>query len=166
MSEAHHLAEALTRHFVGSTMGAFIPFEAATAGLTPAQAAAVPAPRFNSVWAVVNHVWFWQETLLRLLRDQPAHHEILGASDSSGWPAAGDSNDEAGWQTARQRALEVNLTLAGEVARLSEVEMVEILAAWSSPKYRAIQSIIAHNSYHTCEIISIRHLLGWWVEGD
>jgi hypothetical protein len=24
--------------------------------------------------------------------------------------------------------------------------------------------LIAHNGYHTCEIISIRHMLGLWLE--
>src|SRR5688572_24829617 len=147
MSEAQHLAEALTRHFAGSTLsGAFLPFEAATEGLTAAQAAAVPAPRFNSIWAIVNHVWFWQEVLLRLLHNQSANHELLGAPDGSGWALAGDPTDEAAWQAARKRALEVNASLAAAVARLSEAELVETLEAWRSPKHRGIQGIVAHNS--------------------
>jgi hypothetical protein len=161
MSEAQHLAEALTRHFAGSTPGAFLPFEAATEGLTAAQAAAIPAPRFNSI----NHVWFWQEHLLRLLHNQPANHELLGAPDGSGWPPAGDPADEAAWQATRKRALEGNATLAAAVARLSEAELLEELKAWKSFKHRAIQSIITHNSYHTCEIITVRHLQGLWLEG-
>jgi hypothetical protein len=165
MSEAQHLAEALTRHFAGSTPeGAFLPFEAATEGLTAAQAAAIPAPGFNSIWAIVNHVWFWQEVLLRLLQNQPANHELLGAPDRSGWSMAGDPADEAAWQADRKRALEVNASLAAAVARLSEAELVETLEAWRSPKHRAIQGIAAHNSYHTCEIISVRHMQSLWLE--
>jgi hypothetical protein len=165
MSEAQHLAEALTRHFAGSTpTGAFLPFEAATEGLTAAQAAAVPAPRFNSIWAIVNHVWFWQEVLMRLLQNQPASHELLGTPDGSGWAPAGDPVDEAAWQADRKRALEVNTSLAAVVARLSEAELVETLEAWRSPKHQAIQGIVAHNSYHTCEIISVRHMQGLWLE--
>lgn len=164
MSEAHHLSEALTRHFIGSVMGAFMPFETATDHLTAVQAAAIPAPRFNSVWAIVNHVWFWQEVLLRLLQGQPAHYELLGAPDPSGWPPAGDPVDEAAWQTARKQALAVNTALATEVAHLSEVELVGELEAWATLRHRAIQGIIAHNSYHTCEIISVRHMQGLWLE--
>lgn len=164
MSEAQHLAEFLTRHFAGFTPGAFLPFEAATEGLTAAQAAAIPAPRFNSVWAIVNHIWFWQEDLLRLLHNQPTGHELLGAPDESGWPTADEPDDEAAWQAARKRALESNATLAAAVARLSEAELVETLEPLTSPRYRAIQSIIEHNSYHTCEIISVRHMQGLWLE--
>lgn len=164
MSEAQHLASALTRHFSGPGAGAFMPFEVATEGLTAAQAAAVPMPRFNSVWAIVNHVWYWQEVLLRLLRNQPATHEALGAPDPSGWGLAGDPSDEAAWQADRQRALAGNAALAEAVARLSEADLVETLEAWHSPKYQAIQSIIDHNSYHTCEIISVRHMQGLWLE--
>jgi hypothetical protein len=164
MSEAQHLAEALTRHFSGSVSGAFEPFELVTEGLTAAQAAAVPMPRFNSVWAIVNHVWFWQEVLLRLLRNQPATHEALDAPEPSGWGMAGDPADEAAWQADRRRALAGNAALAAAVARLSEAELVETVEAWGSPKYQAIQSIIGHNSYHTCEIISVRHMQGLWLE--
>lgn len=69
MTEGQHLAEALGKYFSDPNNGVFTPFITATDGLTTAQAAAVPAPRFNSVWGVVNHVWFWQEaTLLGICR--------------------------------------------------------------------------------------------------
>jgi hypothetical protein len=34
-------------------------------------------------------------------------------------------------------------------------------AQWNTRRH-LIQSMIAHNSYHTCETISIRHMHGWW----
>ncbi len=164
MSEAQHLSTSLKRLFFGSTVGVFAPFEVATDGLTAAQAAAVPAPRFNSVWGIVNHVWFWQESLLRLLRDQSADHTLLGAPDGSGWPPAGGPTDETAWQAARQRALEVNTNLAEFVAHLTDEELAQTLTSWNGPKHRAVQSIIAHNSYHTGEIICVRHMQGLWLE--
>jgi hypothetical protein len=60
MSEAQHLADALEGLFANPEHGWFTPCSVAVTGLTAAQAASVPAPRFNSVWAVVNHVRFWQ----------------------------------------------------------------------------------------------------------
>lgn len=164
MSEIQHLASSLTQLFTGKANGLFISFEAATDGLTPAQAAAVPTLRFNSVWGIVNHVWFWQEVGLRLLRGETYTPEELGAPDNSGWPTIKDATDAAAWQAARQRALEVNATLAATAARLSEAEAAEVVAAWRTPKYNVIQSVIAHNSYHTCEIISVRHMQGWWLD--
>jgi len=163
MSEAQHLSTSLIQLFTGSKVTAFASFETATDSLTAAQSAAVPAPRFNSVWGIVNHVWFWQESLLRLLRDQPASHHLLGAPDGSGWPPAGNPTDETAWRAARQRALEVNTDLAEFVAHLTDEELAQTLTDWGGPKHRAVQSIIAHNSYHTCEIISVRHMQGSWL---
>jgi hypothetical protein len=164
MSEAQHLAEALKSLYHGPALGVFTSFETATDGLTARQAATVPADRFNSVWGVVNHVWFWQEALLCLLLGETYDHAALGAPDGSGWPPVIDPDDEAAWQTDRQRALRVNVALASFVEPMSDRELEELLPVWAGPKHRAIQSIIAHNSYHTCEIISVRHMQGFWLE--
>jgi hypothetical protein len=164
MSESQHLAQSLNRLYFGNKVGAFAPFEAATDGLTARQAVAVPMPRFNSVAGIVNHVWFWQEALRLLLLGKTYTHEELGAPDESGWPPAGAPDDEKGWNQSRQRALDVNTALADLVAGLSQAEIESTLEAWGSPKHRAVQSIIAHNSYHTAEIITVRHMQGFWME--
>ena len=66
-TEAEHLSDAVRALFVSNDHGLSTSFATAVAGLTASQAASVPAARLNSVWAVVNHVRFWQEvTLLRL----------------------------------------------------------------------------------------------------
>lgn len=165
MSEAHHLADSLERLFSNPASGVFAPFINVTDGLTAAQAAAVPAPRFNSIWAVVNHVWFWEESLLRLLRGESATPESLGATTEHGWPPAGSATDEAGWQAARTRALATNAELAQHIRSLSDEAIAQPLEAWGTVRARAVLSIIAHDSYHTCEIITLRHMQGWWVEG-
>lgn len=164
MSEAQHLADAFRDLLTGRANGVFASLETATADLTAAQAAASPGPRFNSVWAIVNHVWFWQETLLRLLREQDAPHAELGAPDHSGWPPAGEASDEAGWQAARARVFACNRELADGIASLSDEALAQPLYKWNAPKYKAAQDIIAHNCYHTCEVISMRHMLGLWME--
>jgi hypothetical protein len=163
MSESTHLAKALERHFSNPRPAAFTNFVVVTDGLTAAQAAAVPAPRFNSVWGIVNHVWYWQESLLRLLRGETHTHSDLGAPDESGWPPAGNPADNSVWLEARERALAVNAALANFVSEMSAEELEQPLAVWGNAKSQAILSIIAHNSYHTCEIISVRHMQGFWV---
>lgn len=165
MSEAQHLADSLERLFSHPASGVFAPFITVTDGLIAAQAASVPAPRFNSVWAVVNHVWFWEETLLRLLRGQSATHQELGAETEHGWPTAGSPTDDAAWQAARTRALATNAELARHIRSLNDEEIAQPLEAWGTVRARAVLSILAHDSYHTCEIISLRHMQGWWVEG-
>lgn len=162
MSESEHIAIALEEIFTAG--GPFLPFTAATDGLSAAQAAAIPAPRFNSVWAVVNHMSFWQETLILLLRGLPIDFRALGAPDPRGWPPAGAPDDEAAWQAARARTIAGNTELAQLVASLSDQALGRQIEAWRIPGHRAVQGIMAHNSYHICEIISIRHMLGLWLE--
>ncbi|HEV8192840.1 MAG TPA: DinB family protein [Ktedonobacterales bacterium] len=164
MSEAQHLAEALEVLFTGETPGWFSPIATATDGLTAEQASTVPRERFNSVWAVVNHVRFWQEAALRQLQGQEVDYPALGSEDGSGWPPAGEPGDEAAWHAARARALEANAALATYVAGLTEADLDTSLGegeAWNTRRH-LVYSMLAHNSYHTCEIISIRHMQGLW----
>ena len=166
MSEASHTAEALELLFTSATPGWFSPFETATDGLTAKLAATVPAPRFNSVWAVVNHVRYWQEVALLQLQHLPVDGAALGSEDGSGWPPIGDPADEAAWQEARRRALEANAALARYVMTLTDAELNQPVAegeVWNTCRH-LIYSMIAHNSYHTCEITTIRHLQGWWFD--
>src|SRR5579859_2511295 len=160
MSEARHMAEALEVLFTSSAHGWFSPFVTATEGLTAAQAATVPAERFNSVWAVVNHVSYWQEATLRQLQQLPADES---GDDGSGWPPAGEAGDEAGWRRDRTRAIEANGALARYVAGLTDDELNSAIGEgdeWNTRRH-VVYSMIAHNSYHTCEITTIRHMQGW-----
>lgn len=166
MSTTNHAAEALELLFASDTPGWFSPFSAATDGLAAAQAARVPMERFNSVWAVVNHVRYWQEAALLQLQQLPVDSAELGSEDGSGWPPVGSSTDEAAWQEARARALRANAALASYVASLSEAELDQPISdgdAWQTRRH-LVYSMIAHNSYHTCEITSIRHMQGLWFD--
>ncbi len=164
MSESRYLAEALEQLFTSTAPGWFSPFAAATDGLSAEQAATVPAPHFNSVWAVVNHVRYWQEAALLQLQQQPVDSAALGSADGSGWPPTGSTADETAWQEARRKALETNAALARYVADLTDAELEQPIAegdGWNTRRH-LIYSMIAHNSYHTCEITTIRHMQGWW----
>jgi len=166
MSEGEHLSDAVRALFAMNDHGLFTSFSTAVAGLTAAQAAAIPAPRFNSVWAVVNHVRFWQEATLLRLRGQPVDRRSLGAEN--GWPPAeqqsGFPDDEAAWQAAVERCLEVNRELAEATAALSDETLAAPLAPGGAAPWQLIQGMIAHNAYHTGEAISIRHMLGLWLD--
>jgi hypothetical protein len=166
MSKTNHMAEALELLFTSTTPGWFSPFVTATDGLTATQAATVPAPHFNSVWAVVNHVRYWQEAALLQLQQLPVDSAALGSDDGSGWPPIGDPADDAAWHEARRRALEANAALAQYVANLTDVELDHPITEgdeWNTRRH-LIYSMIAHNSYHTCEITTIRHMQGWWFD--
>jgi uncharacterized damage-inducible protein DinB len=162
MTEAHHLADALEGLFANADNGWFTPIPVAVDGLTAEQAATAPAARFNSVWAVVNHVRFCQDLVLHRLRGLPVDRQALGAVDD--WPLPGDPPDEQAWQAACDRVVTSNRELAAFIASLTEEELDQPLAPGRAKRYQLIHGLVAHNSYHTCEIISIRHMLGLWLE--
>jgi hypothetical protein len=162
MSEAQHLAEALVALFTHTDNGWFAPYTEVVAGLSAAQAGTVPAPGFNSVWAVTNHIWYWQEIVYLPLRGLPEDRKAMG--DEIGWPPAGSPDDEADWLAAVERVVQQNRDMADLVARLSDEELAQPMFPGRANGYQAIQGVIAHNSYHICEAISIRHMLGLWLE--
>lgn len=163
MSEAKHLGLGLTEAFNSAKPSAFAPFGEATAGLSAAQAARVPGERMNSVWAVVNHLWFWNEVPLRMLRGEQVEPAELGAADWQGWPPVADPADEAAWQAARERTIAANAAFAAAVAELAPETLAADLAGWG-PAWAIIQGMLAHNSYHLGEIVTLRHTQGLWVE--
>ena len=162
MTEAQHLSDALSRLFTTKNAGWFLPFNAAVAGLTAEQAAKVPAPGFNSVWVVVNHINFWQQVMLNRLRDIPVDRSALSAGQ--GWEQPADPTDEAAWSDACERALQLNKELAALVAALPNEGLDCSIETWNETRAQAIHGLIAHNTYHICEIISIRHMNGFWLE--
>jgi hypothetical protein len=51
----------------------------------------------------------------------------------------------------------VHLPLEGATAALTAAQA----ARAPNPRFN---SILAHNSYHTAEILTVRHMQGWWLE--
>jgi uncharacterized damage-inducible protein DinB len=162
MPEAAHLADALRGLYANANNGWFMPIDVTIEGLSSQQAATVPAERFNSVWAVVNHVRFWQDFARLRLQGQEVDRVALGAEN--GWPPIVDASSEEQWKAARLAAQAATEELAAFVATLSDQQLDEPYAPGRSLRSQLIHGVIGHNSYHACEIISIRHMLGLWLE--
>ena len=160
MAEGKHLADSLVALLAYADHGTFVPFTQAVSGLTADQASAVPAAGFRSVWAQVNHVRFWHEANLRQLRALPVDWKALGAED--GWPPPGDPSDEASWEAVVSYTVALNAEIAELVAGLTGEELEEPVVAGYVTRWQIVQSLIAHNAYHTCGIIQVRRLLGLW----
>jgi uncharacterized damage-inducible protein DinB len=161
MTESERLADQLTRYFVQKT-GVFLPFNDATDDLTAAQALLVPQEKFNSVWGVVNHVCYWIEASLLVLQDSDKKPETLGAA-TGGWHRP-ETADDAVWLNLRTRTIELNTQLAAATAALNDEQLHTPMRIWKQTPYEAVSGIVAHNCYHICEIISLRHMQGLWVE--
>jgi hypothetical protein len=162
MSEAQHLSDALVGLFAHSGHGWFAPFTVAVGGLTAQQALSVPAPRFNTIWAVVDHVRFWHQIVLLRLHGEQVSDPALWRE--GGWPAAASPADDAAWRAACDFAVALNAEVAGAVAGLDDADLVRPPGPGRAMHYQVIHGLIAHNSYHINEIISLRHMQGWWLE--
>lgn len=162
MKESEHLSKSLTGFFTDPDNGWFLPFIKVIQGLSAEEAAIVPAKRFNSVWAVVNHVCFCQERILLQLQGKPEGDQALKPGED--WPRIGDPMDEAAWQAACQKVVAGNQELAGAIAGLADGDLDQANGEGEPEQWQLIQGVLAHNSYHTCEIISIRHMQGMWLE--
>jgi uncharacterized damage-inducible protein DinB len=160
MSEAEHLAETLIAMFAFADHGVLTPFTAAVSGLTAEQAIADPGHGLHSVWTLVNHIRFWHEVTLLQLRGLPVDFAALGAED--GWPPPDDPPDEGAWQAEIARVIALNQEVTESVESLTDEELAEPVVAGRVTRWQVVQSLIAHNCYHTCSVISARRMLGLW----
>jgi hypothetical protein len=161
MSEPQHLAAALSNLFSGKSLW-FLLFSRAVAGLTAEQAAKIPAPRFNSVWMIVNHINFWQEVILKEV--QGIDVDANSFNQGQGFNVPNDPQYEVGWRAACDRALTLNSQLTSEIASFADADLEVPLKSWKETRVHAIHGLIAHNSYHINEIISMQHMNGFWLE--
>ena len=164
MSTKQQTAALLVKTYFSATeiyeTGGFIPFIAATDGLTGQQAAMVPAQGINSVWAVVNHLTYLQNGVRKALLQEP----VMPPSMEAAWPPLGEISDKH-WLAARQAALESNRQLAEAIAALTDDQLPEPLPGWfNSVTEQTIFGINSHISYHTAEIVTIRHMQGLRVD--
>ncbi len=163
MSEAKHLAEALDGFLTNDKNGWFLPIRSAIQGLTAEQAACIPAKGFNSVWGVVNHLIYWNEIMSLRLEGHTVDRKNLPNPDS--WPKPAIPATEDAWKRDCERLFAIHKNLVEYTARQIDETLSERMAPGQPKRWQVIQGIIAHNSYHTCEIISIRHMQGLWLEG-
>ena len=161
MTEPTHLAETLNGFVAQPGLFWFPSFVDATAGLNAQQAASVPAARFNSVWAVTLHLTLCQRFALAILSGKADAESIFA---DGAWPAPRDPESQAAWQEAKADLLEVNRAFSACVAALPPETMETELAPVGMKRFQYIQGHLAHNSYHLCEIVSVRHMLGLWLE--
>ncbi len=167
MSEVKHLAEVLENHFTSPKTSSFAHFVIVSDGLTGKEAAQVPGERLNSIWAVTNHIAFWMDETRAALRGDTVDLAAWGLQEvGGGWPPLGPITD-ANWQSARQRALDCCHALAATIRTLDDAALEQPVPTLSPGlPYQAILAIYSHNSHHTAEILTIRHILGLWVEHE
>lgn len=159
MSEAEHLAEALTSILLDEENGWFVTALPALEGLSAAQASRTPGEKFNSPWAVLRHMTYWMDFILcRLRGDDPK--SALGED----WLPITDPADDDALAADKQQLARAARELTAVVCSWSDAQLEEPFTKSGHNRRQVIQGIIAHNSYHTNEILSMRHMLGFWLE--
>jgi hypothetical protein len=165
MSELSHLADVMEGHFVNPRSSSFAHFVVVSDGLTGVQAAYVPRERFNSIWAITNHMAFWIEYTRAAFLDEDIDLAAWGMDVvGKGWPPLGTISDEA-WRAARQQAMDICSSFAALIRTLDPAELDQPRERFfGSTAFQAISAIYGHNCYHTAEILTVRHMQGLWVD--
>lgn len=167
MSEITHMAEAIEAHFTHPEPSSFLHFVVVSDGLTGEEAARVPGQRFNSIWAITNHMAFWMDYTRAALLDQDVDLASWGLTEvGPGWPPIGEVSD-ANWQSARQRALDICHTFAAAIRAIDPAKLEQPTdRLFGGAPYQAMRSMYGHNCYHTGELLTVRHMLGLWVDHE
>ena len=124
--------------------GWFTPWTRALDGLTPEMASSRPAPGRHSIWQIVNHVIFWREFTLAVVRKEPKPDKDEVERRNFEEPMA--LSREA-WDAARRRLEETHRQIAG------------LIVDPALPLDR-VQHHLAHDAYHLGQIMQTRALLG------
>ncbi|MCB0011707.1 MAG: DinB family protein [Anaerolineales bacterium] len=167
MSELRHLAETIEKHFVTAPASSFLHFVVVSDGLSGEQAAQVPQAGFNSIWAITNHMAFWMDATRTAFLGEDVDLATWDLAEiGKGWPPIGDSSTVA-WLAARQRAFDCCQALAAVIPTL-DIDTLHLpqQRLYGGTPHQAILSIYGHNCYHTAEILTVRHMLGLWVDHE
>lgn len=131
-------------------------------GLTADQVAWKPQGKgTRSTWEIVNHVAFWKEIALRHFKGE----EAIKVEDD--WPPVSEISEEA-WAKTLERLKQVHADL---IERLKDEELdpdrtVTLVEGWTAPLGETLYGLIAHDCYHTGQILTLRQLQGIGVKGD
>lgn len=115
----------------------------------------IPDGITHSIWQIVDHMIYWQEFSLALLRNEnpqtPDH-----ASNS--WTENVCPTDENEWNNAANTFLAGIHTVEGFMDDLEQ----PVTAREGRSRAEVIGMLVGHNSYHLGQVVLLRQLLGAW----
>lgn len=146
------LASTLERFFRGRPVwhGALWPH---VSNLTVEQALWRPAPDRHCIWEIVRHIIFWRFWLL----EHAAGRRIEDWKEQN-WTLPPHTSD-SDWQADLSRLRSVHRSLTHLFRSTSSRLLLSRDATGKFPKFRWI-GVMAHDSYHTGQISSLRALMG------
>ena len=115
----------------------------------------IPDGNVRSIWQIVDHMIYWQEFSLALLRgetpENPEH-----AADS--WTTQVSPTNESEWNHAVNAFLEGIRAAEGFTDDLDQ----SVSARQGRSRAEVIGMLVGHNSYHLGQVVLIRRMLGAW----
>ena len=165
MSNLNQLANAIEQHFADSPASSFAHFVLVSDGLTGEHAANVPKERFNSIWAITNHMAFWMDYTRAVFMDEDVDLAAWSMTEiGNGWPPLGAITDEA-WEAARQRAMALSRSFATAIRALDLTILEQPMEGlFGGTPHQAILAMYGHNCYHTAELLTVRHMQELWID--
>ncbi|HEX2865382.1 MAG TPA: DinB family protein [Deinococcales bacterium] len=148
----------LQREFAWRGEDWFVPLEKALDGLGARDAAWLPPGGGNTIRQTLAHVTFFAERLLCRLEGRPAPTEDTNLA-TFGPP--GDPNDEAGWAELLERTRHVAEAIPGAL-RAYPGDPDQPLGGASRPLRDEVALWVAHDVYHTGQIVTLRKQQGSW----
>ncbi len=151
MSEVHRIAKQLQRTFEGRAFHGPAVDEALD-GVDADLAAANSPAGAHSIWQIVLHLTFWQDTVRRWLQGEGVRP---GPGDD--WPEVRHTSEGA-WQDALRDLRRANSQLRDEVMALDEARLEMPIIENMSKTYVALHGIIQHNIYHAGQISLLKKI--------
>jgi uncharacterized damage-inducible protein DinB len=120
------------------------PWSKAIDDLTPAQAAWTPAPGRHSIWQIVNHMIFWREHDLALLKAQKMSSEEKERRNFEPTPSPAS---DAAWRETKKRFAQTH-------------QQIDEAIANPANSIERLQYFLFHDSYHFGQIMYLRGMQG------
>ena len=131
-------------------------------GLTAEQAAWKPqGGSTKSIWEIVRHVAFWKDALRQRLEGGP--WADTSGHEEKGWPPAPEASEEA-WAETLEQLRRCQERLVQAVGKLKDDQLNEPFPDEEEPMGEHLFGLIAHDTYHTGQILLLRQLQGIGLE--
>ncbi len=138
----------------------FAPVSRALAGLTPAQAAWLPASGVNTIWQIVNHLTFWTRFVARRLAGEAPTGTEIHNDETFGGP--GDPLDADRWARALRELHDAYGELEAVLAGQADANLERQLTSRRTRAASLVGGSVMHDAYHIGQIVLLRKLQGSW----
>lgn len=149
MTERDRIVDQLRRAFEGEAWhGPSV--EEVLEGVTAKRASARPIPGAHTIWEIVLHVAFWEDTVRRRLLG-----ETVNPTPEQDWADVTDAS-KAGWLRALKALRAGHKRLRATVAGIRDEELDSPARGSRTTRYVLLHGAIQHDLYHAGQIAVLK----------